>query len=126
MLVAVVRVLLYFFFFFFFFFNDTATTEIYTLSLHDALPVSSLPHSATRRALRARASPHRPRSSAAGTDAQNAGIAPASGVASSPSSLNALLMINRSAPPPAGTSRRGRGGCRGPARARSRDARTRA
>src|SRR5215475_16221755 len=28
------------FFFFFFFFNDTATTEIYTLSLHDARPIS--------------------------------------------------------------------------------------
>src|SRR5438067_4374235 len=28
-----------FFLFFFFFFNDTATTEIYTLSLHDALPI---------------------------------------------------------------------------------------
>src|SRR2546426_8213938 len=27
-------------FFFFFFFNDTATTEIYTLSLHDALPAA--------------------------------------------------------------------------------------
>src|SRR2546430_12234575 len=27
----------------FFFFNDTATTEIYTLSLHDALPISSSP-----------------------------------------------------------------------------------
>src|SRR3990170_7480511 len=27
---------------FFFFFNDTATTEIYTLSLHDALPISLL------------------------------------------------------------------------------------
>src|SRR3712207_8646120 len=26
----------------FFFFNDTATTEIYTLSLHDALPISNL------------------------------------------------------------------------------------
>src|SRR2546430_10110444 len=25
-----------------FFFNDTATTEIYTLSLHDALPISSI------------------------------------------------------------------------------------
>src|SRR5258707_14416217 len=37
-------IILYFFsfliFFFFFFFNDTATTEIYTLSLHDALPIS--------------------------------------------------------------------------------------
>src|SRR5258707_8954464 len=28
--------------FFFFFFNDTATTEIYTLSLHDALPISQV------------------------------------------------------------------------------------
>src|SRR3712207_8553352 len=28
----------------FFFFNDTATTEIYTLSLHDALPISYDPH----------------------------------------------------------------------------------
>src|SRR6266566_9418596 len=30
----------FFFLFCFFFFNDTATTEIYTLSLHDALPIS--------------------------------------------------------------------------------------
>src|SRR5258708_32405583 len=30
--------------FFFFFFNDTATTEIYTLSLHDALPISEPAH----------------------------------------------------------------------------------
>src|SRR3989442_14385685 len=30
--------------YFFFFFNDTATTEIYTLSLHDALPISQGPH----------------------------------------------------------------------------------
>src|SRR5215217_7113132 len=35
--------LLIFFFFVFFFFNDTATTEIYTLSLHDALPISPRP-----------------------------------------------------------------------------------
>src|SRR5258708_27353689 len=33
---------------FFFFFNDTATTEIYTLSLHDALPIFA--HSGTFRA----------------------------------------------------------------------------
>src|SRR2546429_8269868 len=33
-------ILLLYLFFFFFFFNDTATTEIYTLSLHDALPIS--------------------------------------------------------------------------------------
>src|SRR5690349_22078983 len=43
--------------YFFFFFNDTATTEIYTLSLHDALPISgsvrrhrSRPRSASPRA----------------------------------------------------------------------------
>src|SRR5258708_18997163 len=38
----------------FFFFNDTATTEIYTLSLHDALPISSWSHppSACRRCWR--------------------------------------------------------------------------
>src|SRR3712207_8903536 len=37
-----------------FFFNDTATTEIYTLSLHDALPISLLcpPRPARRRAPR--------------------------------------------------------------------------
>src|SRR5258705_5277552 len=37
---------------FFFFFNDTATTEIYTLSLHDALPISGSVRSTgcTRRA----------------------------------------------------------------------------
>src|SRR5215217_9535040 len=32
---------------FIFFFNDTATTEIYTLSLHDALPISTVPKRAT-------------------------------------------------------------------------------
>src|SRR6266508_2317879 len=32
----------------FFFFNDTATTEIYTLSLHDALPISLAEHEAQR------------------------------------------------------------------------------
>src|SRR5688572_33481780 len=31
------------FFTYFFFFNDTATTEIYTLSLHDALPICPYP-----------------------------------------------------------------------------------
>ena len=34
-------VFFFLFFFLFFFFNDTATTEIYTLSLHDALPICS-------------------------------------------------------------------------------------
>src|SRR5215475_16172369 len=35
----------YVFFSSFFFFNDTATTEIYTLSLHDALPIGAFPRS---------------------------------------------------------------------------------
>src|SRR2546422_3587423 len=35
---------------FFFFFNDTATTEIYTLSLHDALPISLPARRSGRRA----------------------------------------------------------------------------
>src|SRR6478735_12382875 len=34
--------MIFFGYFCFFFFNDTATTEIYTLSLHDALPPSAL------------------------------------------------------------------------------------
>src|SRR5437660_8369569 len=36
--------------FFFFFFNDPATTEIYTLSLHDALPISDRHRCGTGRA----------------------------------------------------------------------------
>src|SRR5436309_14479061 len=34
-----ISLLCFLFYSFFFFFNDTATTEIYTLSLHDALPI---------------------------------------------------------------------------------------
>src|SRR5215471_21463984 len=41
----------FFFYFFFFFFNDTATTEIYTLSLHDALPIFGLDVLGIRRRL---------------------------------------------------------------------------
>src|SRR6266542_3429180 len=55
-----------FFFFFFFFFNDTATTEIYTLSLHDVLPISRRSArcestSALRRPCRTRPPPRAPR-----------------------------------------------------------------
>src|SRR2546430_16710085 len=42
---------------FFFFFNDTATTEIYTLSLHDALPIC---RRGRLRHIRDRAGPRRP------------------------------------------------------------------
>src|SRR2546428_11078378 len=45
-----------FLYFFFFFFNDTATTEIYTLSLHDALPICPTSPSARRVPSRARRS----------------------------------------------------------------------
>src|SRR5256885_1214109 len=45
------------FFCLFFFFNDTATTEIYTLSLHDALPISA---AHPRRRRNCRCSPRSP------------------------------------------------------------------
>src|SRR5882762_9461093 len=41
-------IIFFLFFFFFFFFNDTATTEIYTLSLHDALPILRAPFTWTQ------------------------------------------------------------------------------
>src|SRR5256885_2693431 len=41
----------------FFFFNDTATTEIYTLSLHDALPISDEPPRQRRDPRRERGAP---------------------------------------------------------------------
>src|SRR3712207_9005110 len=43
---------------FFFFFNDTATTEIYTLSLHDALPISTINYTASVTAPPASNSPY--------------------------------------------------------------------
>src|SRR5256885_13796474 len=46
---------------FFFFFNDTATTEIYTLSLHDALPIFRGRHHARRDRLDRRWSTHQRR-----------------------------------------------------------------
>src|SRR5258708_28507919 len=49
---------------FFFFFNDTATTEIYTLSLHDALPISTCWCGRSRCRAKARPSRSRPRSAA--------------------------------------------------------------
>src|SRR3712207_7623494 len=54
-----------------FFFNDTATTEIYTLSLHDALPISLLDRDRRRRGVRGgarrRAGVRRSRDAAAGS-----------------------------------------------------------
>src|SRR5258707_9877392 len=45
--------------FIFFFFNDTATTEIYTLSLHDALPISNKAPDPRTPSLRSRRVPTR-------------------------------------------------------------------
>src|SRR6266704_3423154 len=69
----------FFFFFFFFFFNDTATTEIYTLSLHDALPIRRQPKPAARSSIsvacRGPSSARRARYSSAGA----AGARPSKG-----------------------------------------------
>src|SRR5258708_17235049 len=45
--------------FLFFFFNDTATTEIYTLSLHDALPIYG-PHYSTIESIRQKTKRQKP------------------------------------------------------------------
>src|SRR5215203_7461177 len=50
------------FFYFCFFFNDTATTEIYTLSLHDALPICSVVRRPPRRQHGSRSLPRPSRS----------------------------------------------------------------
>src|SRR6266849_7897615 len=52
--------------YFFFFFNDTATTEIYTLSLHDALPILALSLSYTRPTWGGSILSHRPLTSPCG------------------------------------------------------------
>src|SRR6266540_7532631 len=65
-----VLLLLLFFFFFFFFFNDTATTEIYTLSLHDALPISAAGCRLPVQTARLRRAPCGRRASAAGNGTQ--------------------------------------------------------
>src|SRR3712207_9072310 len=67
---------------FLFFFNDTATTEIYTLSLHDALPISSgKPGQRPRR--RHRCAKQRPRPDPARHSRRRADSRPASRVARS-------------------------------------------
>src|SRR5689334_24279095 len=66
LIVAVSRLLHVFSFYlitFFFFFNDTATTEIYTLSLHDALPISR-PSPASKKSRSCRRGGCRPRRNA--------------------------------------------------------------
>src|SRR2546425_12135234 len=54
--------------FFFFFFNDTATTEIYTLSLHDALPICMWVKRAREIVAQAERRPSRAAESGSGVD----------------------------------------------------------
>src|SRR2546422_11167609 len=69
----------------FFFFNDTATTEIYTLSLHDALPISRLrrPRAGRSQAERSRARRNpgdsQGRAAGGGPHAPTAGVQPSAG-----------------------------------------------
>src|SRR2546425_9665586 len=63
-------------FFPFFFFNDTATTEIYTLSLHDALPAPRLPHGRRSGAAGSAGDAHGLRAGHAGLRARRAGDGP--------------------------------------------------
>src|SRR3712207_8896829 len=50
-----------------FFFNDTATTEIYTLSLHDALPISTTRRSVSRSCAASRSTTSAPAGSSSGS-----------------------------------------------------------
>src|SRR2546421_273857 len=63
-------------YFLFFFFNDTATTEIYTLSLHDALPISSAALPCRDRRLSRRSPPRGPNHSCAALHARSRWPAP--------------------------------------------------
>src|ERR1043165_10263697 len=61
-------------FLFVFFFNDTATTEIYTLSLHDALPISAFRRCRRRAPVQARPSWRSPRSEEHTSELQSRGL----------------------------------------------------
>src|SRR2546430_8114351 len=58
---------------FFFFFNDTATTEIYTLSLHDALPIWKIGLGALQLAMDAQADAEVPLPGLTGADGERRG-----------------------------------------------------
>src|ERR1035437_10967819 len=84
--------------FFLFFFNDTATTEIYTLSLHDALPICGhdLRHERDGRWLPLRRS--RPDRKSTRLNSSHANISYAVFCLKKTTSLNAVLGILQSAP----------------------------
>src|SRR2546422_10864842 len=89
------------YFFFFFFFNDTATTEIYTLSLHDALPIS-WPGAFTVSSMRYRPGDRADRSTASARLATATSPARVAG----PSSQCSLMVAVWEASPSASTVRR--------------------
>src|SRR3712207_8007861 len=71
----------------FFFFNDTATTEIYTLSLHDALPICAFgAGSARARSRRPASGSAGPKARPPGTDRDRAARPPRGGPAAGPRS----------------------------------------
>src|SRR6266508_6688960 len=88
----------FFFFFFFFFFNDTATTEIYTLSLHDALPIfhrtGSVRSWQLRIVLKLQSPPWRPSS----TPPMSNAVAPVATSAGSVTAFGDLLAFQSSCP----------------------------
>src|SRR3712207_8127901 len=69
---------------YFFFFNDTATTEIYTLSLHDALPIYDRPWGSRRARAAARPGRGRRRSCTPGRRSRAAASATAPAAGPSP------------------------------------------
>src|SRR5256885_13638029 len=70
---------------YFFFFNDTATTEIYTLSLHDALPIYSSSTALSSCEVRAVFTDTQPRCSAPATVPPDAGSPPSLRISASSS-----------------------------------------
>src|SRR5256885_17015241 len=84
-------------FFFFFFFNDTATTEIYTLSLHDALPISSSASSrwSAERKRKARSTAAPPRGSRASRAASAARSEEHTSELQSPCNLVCRLLLEK-------------------------------
>src|SRR3712207_9078622 len=69
---------------FFFFFNDTATTEIYTLSLHDALPISPGGHTAGAVVVGPRDADVLPQPVAGGVEVDRGRATPGAGVVGQP------------------------------------------
>src|SRR2546421_4968286 len=98
---------------YFFFFNDTATTEIYTLSLHDALPISSGRAPRGRASTRRGPPPHPHTVSARRTVRSEEHT---SELQSRSDLVCRLLLEKKKKDPPAESARTGRIGARSPTR----------